>query len=80
MATCTSQLVEFLGRDFLSSGPCYIVFLIEIGPNNYLKVTNVDRSEPKGFYRHSKLNNLWDLWHFRSFLKPLSSLKEEGGK
>ena len=30
-------------------------FSIKIGPNNYLKVTNVDRNEPRGFYRNSKL-------------------------
>ena len=54
MTTCTSQLVGFLGREFQSSGPCHIDFLIKLGPNNYLKVTNVDRSEPRGFYGHSK--------------------------
>ncbi len=57
MATCTSQLVEFVGSELQSSGPCRIVFLINKGSNNYLKVTNVDRSEPRGFYRHSKLTN-----------------------
>jgi hypothetical protein len=52
---CTGQLVEFLGREFQISGPCHIVFLIKIGSNNYLKVTNVERNEPRGFYRNSKL-------------------------
>ena len=80
MTTCTGQLVGFLGREFQSSGPCHIDFLIKLGPNNYLKVTNVDRSEPRGFYRHSKLTNFWAFWHFWSFLKSLSSLIEEGGK
>ena len=54
LTICTGQLVEFLGRELQSSGPCHIVFLIKIGPNNYLRVTNVDRNEPRGFYRHSK--------------------------
>ncbi len=80
MATCTSQLVEFVGSELQSSGPCHINFLIELGPNNYLKVSNVDRSEPRGFYSHSKLTNFWAFWHFRSFLKSLSSLIERGGK
>ena len=80
MATCTGQLVEFVGRDLQSSGPCHIDFLIKLGPNNYFKVANVDRSEPKGFYRHSKLTNFWAFWHFRSFLKSLYSLIEGGGK
>ena len=55
LTICTGQLFEFLGRELQSSGPCHIVLLIKIGPNNYLKVTNVDRNEPWGFYRHSKL-------------------------
>ena len=46
MTTYTSQLVEFLGSELQSSGPCHIVFLIKLGPNNYLKVSNVDRNEP----------------------------------
>ncbi len=80
MTTCTGQLVEFVGRDFQSSGPCHIDCLIKLGPNNYLKVSNVDRSEPRGFNRHSKLTNFWAFWHFRSFLKSLSSLIEGVGK
>jgi hypothetical protein len=55
LTICTGQLVEFLGRDFQKSGPFHIDLLIKIGPNNYLRVTNVDRNEPRGFYRHSKL-------------------------
>ncbi len=77
MATCTGQLVGFLGREFQSSGPCHIDFLIKLGPINYLKVSNVDRSELRGFYGHSKLTNFWAFW---SFLKSLSSLIEGGGK
>ncbi len=80
MATCTSQLVEFVGSELQSSGPCNIDFLIKIGPNNYLKVSNVDRSELRGFYGHSKLTNFWAFWHFWSFLKSLSSLIEGGEK
>jgi hypothetical protein len=34
MATCTSQLVEFVGSEVQSSGPCHIIFLIKLGPNN----------------------------------------------
>jgi len=70
MATCTSQLVEFVGSELKSSGLCHIVFLINKGSNNYLKWTNVDRNEPGGFYRHSKLTNFWAFWHFRSFFEP----------
>ncbi len=70
MATCTSQLVEFVWRDFQSSGPCHKVFLIKLGPNNYLKVSNVNRSEPRGFHGHSKLTNFWAFWHFWSFFEP----------
>jgi hypothetical protein len=55
LTICTGQLVEFLGRELQSSGQCHIVLFISKGPNNYLKVTNVDRNEPRGFYRHSKL-------------------------
>ena len=55
LTICTGQLVEFLGSELQSSGPCHIVFLIKLGPNNYLKVLNVDRNEPGWFYRHSKL-------------------------
>ena len=55
LTICTGQLVEFLGRELQSSGPSHIVLLIKIEPNNFLKVTNVDRNEPRGFYRHSKL-------------------------
>ena len=80
MTTCTSQLVEFLGWDLACSGPCHVVFLVKLGPNNCLKVTNVDRSEPRGFYGHSKLTNFWAFWHFPSFLKSLSSLLEGGVK
>jgi hypothetical protein len=54
MTICTGQLVEFLGRELQSSGQCHIVLLIKIGPNNYLKVTNVDRNEPRGFYRSNQ--------------------------
>jgi hypothetical protein len=36
LTICTGQLVEFLGRELQSSGPCHIVLLIKIGPNNYL--------------------------------------------
>jgi hypothetical protein len=75
MATCTSQLVEFVGSELQSSGPCHIIFLIKLGPKNYLQVSNVDRSEPMGFYGHSKLTN---FWHFWSFLKSFFSLIEEG--
>ena len=63
-----------------SSGPCHIIFLIKLGPNNHLKVSNVDRSEPRGFYGHSKLTSFWTFWHFWSFLKTLSSLIEGGRK
>ena len=70
MTTCTGQLVEFVGSEVQSSGPCHIVFLIKLGPNNYLKVSNVDRSEPRGFYGHSKLTNFWTFWHFWSFFEP----------
>ncbi len=70
MTTCPSQLVGFLGRDFQSSGPCHIDFLIKLGLNNFLKVSNVDRSEPRGFYRHSKLTNFWAFWHLWSFFEP----------
>ena len=80
MTTCTGQLVGFLGSELQSSGPCHIDFLIKLGPNNYLKVSNVDRSEPRGFYGHSKLTNFWTFWHFWSFLKSLSSLIEGPGK
>ena len=58
MATCTSQLVEFVGSELQSSGLCHIVFLINLGLKSYLKVTNADRNEPRGFWRHSKLTNL----------------------
>jgi hypothetical protein len=51
LTICTGQLVEFLGREFQISGPCHIVLLIKIGPNNYLKVTNVNRNEPRGLDR-----------------------------
>jgi hypothetical protein len=67
LTICTGQLVEFLGRELQSSGPCHIVLLIKIGPNNYLRVTNVDRNEPRGFYRHSKLTyfgSFWLIWSF----------------
>ena len=80
MATCTSQLVEFVASEVQSSGPCHIIILIKLGPNNYLKVSNVERSEPRSFYGHSKLTNFWTFWHFWSFLKSLSSLIEGGGK
>ena len=63
MTTCIGQLVGFLGSELQSSGPCDIDFLIKLGPNNYLKVSNVDRSEPRGFYGHSKLTNFWAFWH-----------------
>ena len=55
LTICPGQLVEFLGRELQSFGPFYIVILIKIGPNNYLKASNVDRNEPRVFYRHSKL-------------------------
>ena len=77
LTICTCQLVEFLGSELQSSGPCHIVFLIKLGPNNNLKVTNVDRNEPMGFYGHSKLTNFWEFRHFRSFLKSLSPLIDE---
>ena len=80
LTICTDQLVEFLGREFQSSGPCHIDFLIKLGPNNYLKVTNVDRNELRGFYRNSKLINFWAFRHFWSFLKSFFSLIEEGEK
>jgi hypothetical protein len=35
-----------------------------------LKVANVDRSESRGFYGHSKLTNFWAFWHFWSFFEP----------
>ena len=47
-----------------------MVFLIKIGPNNYLKVTYVDRNEPRGFYRNSKLTTFWEFRHFWSFIEP----------
>ena len=62
LTICTGQLVEFLGSELQSSGPCHIVLLIKIGPNNYLKASNVDRNEPRGFYHHSKLTNFWGIW------------------
>jgi hypothetical protein len=52
LTICTSQLIEFFGGELQSSGPCHIVFFINLWLNNYLKVTNVDRNEPTGFYRH----------------------------
>ena len=67
LTICTGQLVEFLGSELQSSGPCHIVFFINKGPNNYLKVTNVDRNEPSGFNRHLKLTNFGAFWHIRSF-------------
>ena len=70
LTICTCQLVEFLGWEFQSSGPCHIVFLIKLGPNNNLKVTNVDRNEPMGFYGHSKLTNFWEFRHFWSLFEP----------
>jgi hypothetical protein len=70
LTICTGQLVEFLGSDFQSSGPCHIVFLINKGPNNYLKVTNVDRNEPRGFYRLSNLTYFGAFWHIWSFFEP----------
>jgi hypothetical protein len=69
MTICTGQLVEFLGRDFQSSGPCYKVFFINKSPNNYSKVTNVDRNEPRGFYRLSKLTYFLAFWHILSFFE-----------
>ncbi len=33
MATYTSQIVEFLGSELQSSGPCHIVFLIKKDSN-----------------------------------------------
>jgi hypothetical protein len=47
MTICTSQLFEFLGSELQRSGSCHIVFFINKGPNSYLKVTNVDRNEPR---------------------------------
>ena len=70
LTICTGQLVEFLGWELQSSGPRHIVFLIKIGPNNYLKVTNVDRNEPRGFYRNSKLTTFWEFRHFWSLFEP----------
>ncbi len=67
---CTGWLIEFLGWEFQSSGPCHIVFLIKIGPNNYLKVTNVERNAPWGFYHHSKITNFWEFRHFCPFFEP----------
>ena len=67
MTLCTGQIVEFLGWDRQSSGPCHIDFFINKGPNNYLKVTNVDRNEPRGFYRLSKVTNFGtygQIWTF----------------
>jgi hypothetical protein len=49
LSICTGQLVEFLGKELQSSGPCHMVLLIKIGPNNYLKVINNDRNEQRGF-------------------------------
>ena len=69
LTTFTGQLVEFLGWVFQSLGPCHIVFFINLGLNNYLTVTNVDRNEPKVFYRHSKLTNFWAFWHKRRVWK-----------
>jgi hypothetical protein len=46
MATFSSQLIEFLGSELQSSGPCHKDFLIDIGSNNFLKPTNVYRNEP----------------------------------
>ena len=74
MTTCTGQLVGFLGREFQSSGPCHIDFLIKIGPNNYLKVSNVDRSEPRGFYSHSNTSFLINFNHFVHGRHPSRSL------
>jgi hypothetical protein len=57
LAMCTGQLFEFFGSELQSSGPYHIVFFINKGPNNYLKVINVDKNEPMGFYRLSKVTN-----------------------
>ena len=46
MATCTSQLVEFFGERVVEFWIMSYSFLINIGLNNYLKVTNVERNEP----------------------------------
>jgi hypothetical protein len=80
LTICTSQLVEVLGRELQSSGPCHIVFLIKIGLNNYLKASNVDRNEPRGFYRHSKLTYFWEFGQIWLFYKSISSLKKGIGK
>ena len=50
--------------------PCHIVFLIKLDPEKYLKVTNVDRNEPKGFYRNSKLTNFSEYRNIWSFFEP----------
>ena len=47
LTTCTSQLVEFWERVIEFWTVSYIIF-INKGPNNYLKVTNVNRNEPRG--------------------------------
>jgi hypothetical protein len=70
LTICTGQLVEFLGSDFQSSGPCHIVLLINRGPNINLKVTNDDRNEPRGFYRNSKLTYFGSFWLIWSFFEP----------
>jgi hypothetical protein len=61
LTICPGQIVEFLGRELQSSGPCHIVLLIKIGPNNYLRVTNVDRN-------NLQKKNLKKLLYFQRYL------------
>jgi hypothetical protein len=68
LTICTGQLVEFLGSDFQSSGPCHIVFFNDRGLNNYLKVTNV-RNEPREFYYGATLTNFGDILAYLVILK-----------
>ena len=39
----------------------HIVFLIKLSPNNYLKVTNVDRNEPRIGLMENPKNNCFVL-------------------
>ncbi len=56
------------------SRPCHVVFFINLAPNNYLKVTNIERNESRGIYRnpkfgsgskmtkHAEIPKNWSIW------------------
>ena len=67
---CKGQIVDFLGSELQRFGPCHIVFFIKKRPNNYSKVTVVDRNESVP----NQSDQLWEnvnvrLWRIRK-IKP----------